>query len=147
MGGYVDAPFKNTGGKCVLLSMVNFLSASAVETFSSGMENLASDAPMSERLLYGLEIAAIGMIVVFLILMILWAVLKIFGAVFGSKRAAAPKAEQTAASAPAAAAAPKPASSGLDEEKLVAVATAAIAAMRGEEKCAFKVISITKIKK
>lgn len=34
-----------------------------------------------------------------------------------------------------------------DEETAVAVATAAIAASRGEERCAFNVISITKIYK
>lgn len=116
--------------------------SSWVETFSSGMENLNPNAPFSEKLLYGLKIALIGIVVVFLILAIIWAVLFVFNLIFKNKSAAKP-AERETAPAPV----QKPVLGALDEETVVAVATAAIAAARGEEKCAFNVISITKIQK
>ena len=86
----------------------------------SGIENLAADASFGEKLAYALKYAAIGLF-----------------SVFGSKK----KATATTAPAPKAAEAP----AGDSEEELVAVATAAIAAYRGESDCAFKVISINKI--
>ena len=134
---------------CESLSILNTLSAASaaadsswVETFSSGMENLNPNAPFSEKLLYGLKIALIGIVVVFLILAIIWAVLFVFNLIFKNKSAAKP-AERETAPAPV----QKPVSGALDEETVVAVATAAIAAARGEAKCAFNVISITKIQK
>ena len=134
---------------CESLSILNTLSAASaaadsswVETFSSGMENLNPNAPFSEKLLYGLKIALIGIVVVFLILAIIRAVLVVFNLIFKNKSAAKP-AERETAPAPV----QKPVSGALDEETVVAVATAAIAAARGEEKCAFNVISITKIQK
>ena len=134
---------------CESLSILNTLSAASaaadsswVETFSSGMENLNPNAPFSEKLLYGLKIALIGIVVVFLILAIIWAVLFVFNLIFKNKSAAKP-AERETAPAPV----QKPVSGALDEETVVAVATAAIAAARGEEKCAFNVISNTKIQK
>jgi len=134
---------------CESLSILNTLSAASaaadsswVETFSSGMENLNPNAPFSEKLLYGLKIALIGIVVVFLILAIIWAVLFVFNLIFKNKSAAKP-AERETAPAPV----QKPVLGALDEETVVAVATAAIAAARGEEKCAFNVISITKIQK
>ena len=134
---------------CESLSILNTLSAASaaadsswVETFSSGMENLNPNAPFSEKLLYGLKIALIGIVVVFLILAIIWAVLFVFHLIFKNKSAAKP-AERETAPAPV----QKRVSGTLDEETAVAVATAAIAAARGEEKCAFNVISITKIQK
>ncbi len=134
---------------CESLSILNALSAASaaadsswVETFSSGMENLNPNAPFSEKLLYGLKIALIGIVVVFLILAIIWAVLFVFNLIFKNKSAEKP-AERETAPAPV----QKPVSGTLDEETAVAVATAAIAAARGEEKCAFNVISITKIQK
>ena len=134
---------------CESLSILNTLSAASaaadsswVETFSSGMENLNPNAPFSEKLLYGLKIALIGIVVVFLILAIIWAVLFVFNLILKNKPAAMPSERETAP-APV----QKPVSGALDEETVVAVATAAIAAARGEEKCAFNVISITKIQK
>ena len=74
---------------CESLSILNTLSAASaaadsswVETFSSGMENLNPNAPFSEKLLYGLKIALIGIVVVFLILAIIWAVLFVFNLIF-----------------------------------------------------------------
>ena len=54
-----------------LSSAVAAADSSQAEFFDSGMKNLSENASLSERLLYGLEIAAIGMIVVFLILLII----------------------------------------------------------------------------
>ena len=134
---------------CESLSILNTLSAASaaadsswVETFSSGMENLNPNAPFSEKLLYGLKIALIGIVVVFMILAIILAVQFVVNQIFKKKSAAKP-AERETAPAPV----QKPVSGTLDEETAVAVATAAIAAARGEEKCAFNVISITKIQK
>ena len=105
----------------------------------SGIENLAADASFGEKLAYALKYAAIGLMTVFMVLIIIMAVLYLFKlfSVFGSKK----KATATTAPAPKAAEAP----AGDSEEELVAVATAAIAAYRGESDCAFKVISINKI--
>ena len=79
---------------CESLSILNTLSAASaaadsswVETFSSGMENLNPNAPFSEKLLYGLKIALIGIVVVFLILAIIWAVLFVFNPIFKNKSA------------------------------------------------------------
>lgn len=101
---------------------------------------LSEQASMSERLLYGLRVAGIGMAVVFLVLVIIMAILYVFKAVALAK--------QKAPAAPAVSAAPSAsasAASNADEETVVAVATAAIAASRGASACAFKVVSITKI--
>ena len=115
--------------------------APAEVSFKSGYENLPEDATTGERFLYGIKVAGIGMMMVFLVLIIIMAVLYCFQAV------AAVKAKKPAPTAKAAPAAPvKAAASGeADEETVVAVATAAIAAARGQSDCAFKVVSITKI--
>lgn len=105
--------------------------------------NLDPDAPLGEKFMYGLQVAGIGMTVVFLVLIVLMLILYVFKlfATAGSKKPeAAPKA---APAAPAAPVAPAPVAD--DEQTIVAVATAAIAAERGESNCAFKVISITKL--
>lgn len=113
--------------------------------FSSGFSKLAEDATLNERLMYGFQVAGIGMVVVFLVLIIIMAILYLFKlvAASGGKKttvvpAAAPAPTVTASTA-------TPASASNDEETVVAVATAAIAASRGASSCAFKVISITKI--
>lgn len=124
--------------------------------FSSGFENLPENASLTERLVYGLKVAGIGLLVVFLVLIIIMAILYIFKVVALSKSkaasAATPAASAASASAASAsvpsAAAPAPAASaasGSEEETIVAIATAAIAASRGAGDCAFRVISVTKI--
>lgn len=113
-----------------------------VDKFSSGFANLDPDAPIGDRLMYGLEVALIGMAVVFLVLILIMAILyvfKLFATAGTKKPAEAPK----AAPAPAPAAPVAPAAD--DEQLIVAIATAAIAAERGESECAFKVISVTKL--
>ena len=115
--------------------------SAAADVFpKSGVANLAADASFGEKLAYALKYAAIGMITVFLVLIIIMAVLYLFRlfSTGDSKKTAA------AAPAPAPEAAKAPVG-GDSEEELVAVATAAIAAYRGESDCAFKVISINKI--
>ncbi len=108
--------------------------------FKSGYSNLDPDAPLGEKFMYGLQVAGIGMAVVFMVLIIIMAILYVFKlfATAGSKKPAqAPKAAPAAPVAPVA--------STEDEQTIVAVATAAIAAERGESACAFNVISITKL--
>ena len=123
-------------------------SGTYVSVFASGYENLPEDASMMERLMYGLQVAGIGILVVFLVLIIIMAILYIFKLVAVSKsKKAAPAVPAPAAAAPVAAApkAAAPSASGSEEETIVAIATAAIAASRGASDCAFKVISVTKI--
>lgn len=110
------------------------------DTFKSGYPKLSEDADLGERFMYGLQVAGIGMVVVFLVLILIMAILYVFKlvATSGAKK---PAAAPAAPSAPAPAAAP----ASDDEATVVAVATAAIAASRGASNCAFKVISVTKI--
>ncbi len=112
-----------------------------VEEFSkSGFENIPENAGLGERFIYGLKICAIGMLIVFAVLAVLCLILYLFKVYYNvsTKKAAAKK---TAAPVSA----PAVSSSETDEETLVAVATAAIAASRNDSDAAFKVISITKI--
>ena len=107
--------------------------------FASGYPTLDPDAPIGEKFMYGLQVAGIGMAVVFLVLILIMAILyvfKLFATSGAKKPVEAPKA------APAAAPAAPVAN---DEQLIAAIATAAIAAERGESECAFKVISITKL--
>ena len=115
-----------------------------VSVFPSGYPNVSQDATLGDLLMYGLQVAGIGLLVVFLVLVIIMAILYIFKLVAVSKKPA-PKAEAAPKAAPAAKASPAPGSSGSEEETIVAIATAAIAASRGATECAFKVISVTKI--
>lgn len=109
-------------------------------TFDSGYPMLPENATLSECFMYGLQVAGIGMAVVFLVLILLMAILYIFKLVATS---VAKKPTEAPATAPVVSA--PVASSSEDESTVVAVATAAIAASRGASACAFKVISITKI--
>lgn len=104
-------------------------------------EEVSNTAPMSERVMMGLQTTLLGMGVVFLVLIILWAVLGIFSLVF-----AKPRTEKTAeAPAPAPVAAPVsepvPSYSESDDGELVAVITAAIASMMDAPQTSFRVVS------
>lgn len=105
---------------------------------------------LGEKALVGLQVVAIGMGVVFGVLILLIGILQIFKLFAVKKPKEAP---QQAAPAPAAAPAPVTAppvtvsANASDEAQIVAIATAAIAAARGESECAFNVISIKKIVK
>ena len=130
-----------------MYNFFNEAAASLVEETSwmekfpkSGFDNISENAGFGERLIYGLKICAIGMLVVFAVLAVLCLVLYLFKLYYNmSTKKAAEKKAASAVSAPAVS------SAETDEETLVAVATAAIAASRNESDAAFKVISITKI--
>ena len=145
--GAVMLPLRNKSRSrkgSVRMNAFNFLST-AGKFPMSGVENLASDASFTDRLLYGLKFAAIGIVVVFLILLILWAVLFVFNLVYKVRKGKADeKVEETAAPVNSSTASEN---GELDEQTVAAIATAAIAAARGESDCAFDVISITKVQK
>ena len=106
-------------------------------------ENITSESTIGERASTGLQVMLIGMSVVFGVLVLLMAILYIFKA-FAAKQTKATEPAAEPVSAPAVAAPAQPAG---EDGTLVAVATAAIAAARGESDCAFNVISIKKIVK
>lgn len=113
-----------------------------LKDFNSGFANISPDAPIGERLMYGFQVAGIGMAVVFLVLVLIMAILYVFK-LFATSGAKKPAEAPKAAPAPAPAAPVAPATD--DEQLIVAIATAAIAAERSESACAFKVLSITKL--
>ncbi len=93
-----------------------------------------------------------GMGTVFMVLIILWLILKIFGAVFGGttkeKPQSAPAPKAAKAEAPAPAPAPvQTAAPAQDDSQLIAVITAAIAAYQsesGKPNLPFRVVSFTR---
>lgn len=97
---------------------------------------------LSEKFVFGLKVMATGMLMVFAVLILLWVVIAIMARVFGSKTFANKEEKPKAVSAPVTSK-----TAEADESEIVAVATAAIAASRGESKCAFKVVSIQKIER
>ncbi len=104
----------------------------------SGFENLAEDATFTDRLLYGLRVCAIGMLIVFAVLLILCGVLYLFKLYYklSQKKKAQPVVQPAAPAA----------NTGADDEELtVAIATAAIAAARNDSDAAFRIVSIKKI--
>jgi|GEM_PF-1797976 len=117
--------------------------------FPSGFENLPENATLMERLAYGGKVALIGMATVFLILIIIWVLCALMGKVFGGSgkktqsenkaprenAPAAPVSERKAASTAAA-------SSSADYSTVAVVASAAIAAYRGEDTINFNISSI-----
>ncbi|MDL2287712.1 OadG family protein, partial [Eubacteriales bacterium OttesenSCG-928-G02] len=90
-----------------------------------------------------LKVTVIGLAVVFLVLILLWIILAVFQLIF--KNIANKKQQEAKITTPVVTSAAPNADNS--EEELVAIATAAIAAARGESDCAFSVISITKIQK
>lgn len=155
---------------CVLLALITVIAMTSVVAFaeevsvpaqevsatdSSTAENADTifeifnrgEGTFMERLVHGGKVTLVGMLVVFAVLIVLMVILYVFQLIFGrkSKKAEEKPVEKTV-SAPAPAAAPVAAPAAANqEEELVAVATAAIAAARGESDCAFNVISITQI--
>lgn len=94
---------------------------------------------LGERTTYALSHTAVGMLIVFGVLGVIWAILAVFKIVFGGKTekkesapAPAKKAAPAATPAPAAAPAPVVATASSDEE-IVAAITAAITLMREAE--------------
>lgn len=112
--------------------------------YSSGFSKLAEDANFGERLVYGLQVAGIGIAVVFLILIILMVIIQVFKVFFTKKEEPASITKESV----------QPVidtgsggelSDKISDSELVAIATSAIAASRDESECGFDVISITKI--
>lgn len=111
---------------------------------------------MAERFSLSGEMLLRGMGTVFMVLIILFVILKIFGAVFGGatkekpQSAPAPKAAKAEAPDAPAAAAPAPAQTvapAQDDSQLIAVITAAIAAYQseaGKPNLPFRVVSFTR---
>lgn len=109
---------------------------------------------MAERFSLSGEMLLRGMGTVFMVLIILFVILKIFGAVFGGatkekpQSAPAPKAAKAEAPAPAPAPAPvQTAAPAQDDSQLIAVITAAIAAYQseaGKPNLPFRVVSFTR---
>lgn len=102
-------------------------------------ENLPEEGTMGERLEQGLQIAVLGMSIVFSVLIILMIVLNISKLVFAKN--GNDKAPKAAPAAPAVSAA----AANDAEELTAAVVSAAIAAERGDSEANLNIISINKI--
>ena len=115
--------------------------------------NITKGSGYGDRAMVGLQVVAIGIGVVFAVLILLIGILQLFKLFAVKQTDESAKSESVVApvSAPAVAPiAPAVSSSAQptsEEELVVAIATAAIAAARGESECAFNVISIKKILK
>ena len=92
--------------------------------------------PFGEAAGYGLKMLFVGMLIVFAVLALLWLVLEISGRIF--KRLEAKPAAVVEKKAEPVAAAPVAASSDLE---LIAVLTAAVAAMESAPAARFRVVS------
>ncbi|MBQ2706618.1 MAG: OadG family protein [Clostridia bacterium] len=100
----------------------------------------------SEAIGYGLQTALLGMLVIFAVLSVLLIVLTAFKFIFykqpKTEKKAAPVKVEAPAPAPVAAPAPAPAEpAAADDAELVAVITAAIAAMMDAPQTSFRVVS------
>ena len=107
-------------------------------------ENLTENSTFGERMSVGLQVVAIGMGVVFGVLILLIGILQIFKLFSGDNKQVKPKAEapvQTSTAAPSSTVS----ATANEEEKIVAIASAAIAAYRGKSEVDFTVLSIAPI--
>jgi Na+-transporting methylmalonyl-CoA/oxaloacetate decarboxylase gamma subunit len=118
--------------------------------FKSGYENIPENATLMERLAYGGKVALIGMATVFLVLIIIWAICALMGKIFGSvaskekndskqepkqePKQETPVLSNTNVSAPVVC--------SVDNTTITVVASAAIAAYRGEDTVNFTISSI-----
>ena len=91
--------------------------------------------PFGEAALYGLEMLLIGMVIVFAVLTLLWFAIELFGRVFsnfsGTKKPVIEKKPEPVVVA----------SVATDDTELIAVLTAAIAAMESAPATRFRVVS------
>lgn len=107
-------------------------------------ENLTENSTYGERAVVGLQVVAIGMGVVFGVLILLIGILQIFKLFSGVKTPAAKETKvKNEVSQPATA--PANTASVDDEQKMVAIATAAIAASRGKNDVDFRVLSFAPV--
>ena len=99
-------------------------------------EHFVGDS-FGDRAAYALSHTGVGMLIIFSVLAVIWAVLAIFKVVFAGKsekRKETPAPEKKAAPAPAPAVAPAaPVASSSSDEEIVAAITAAITLMREAE--------------
>ena len=101
-------------------------------------ENLTEQSTFGERMSVGLQVVAIGMGVVFGVLVLLIGILQLFKLFSGEKKPAQNKVEEkTAAPAPIAS---NNVVANDEEQKIVAIATSAIAAARGKNEVDFNVL-------
>lgn len=107
-------------------------------------ENLTENSTFGERMSVGLQVVAIGMGVVFGVLILLIGILQIFKLFSGDNKQVKPKAEAPAQTSTAAPSSTVSATAN-EEEKIVAIASAAIAAYRGKSEVDFTVLSIAPI--
>lgn len=115
-------------------------------TMLSDVFDPSAPLEFSEAIGYGLQTALLGMAVIFSVLGTLWAVLAIFKTIFYKQPKTEKKPEPVKAEAPAPVAAPAPAPApaepaAADDAELVAVITAAIAAMMDAPQTSFRVVS------
>ena len=109
-------------------------------------EDISEGSSLAERASVGIQVVAIGMGVVFGVLVLLIGILQLFK-LFANKKPVQPEVKAPVVAPTPAPAAPVAATPASEEEAVVAIATSAIAAYRGESECAFKVLSIKKIVK
>ena len=99
--------------------------------------NFNETMPLGDAAIYGLQMLLIGMLIVFSVLALLWFALEISGSIFrklaGAKKPVIEKKTEAVV-------APAPAASS-DETELIAVLTAAIAAMESAPACRIRVVS------
>lgn len=126
------------------LSVAALAGSGAATSIEDVMNNGMS---LSDRLLYGLRMTAVGMLTVFAVLGIIYLVMLIFRAVFYHPAPKAPEPAAPIASAPAPAPAPAaakkpapapaaPAAPAQNDDAIVAVLTAAVAAILADEAAA-----------
>ena len=119
---------------------MNGLHLLAVDVFDQVMNNPGT---LGERLVKGLQTLGLGMAIVFAVLIIIWGACELLHiAVHGTGKketVAAPAAEPT----PAVVTAPTPAptSTATDDSELIAVITAAVAAVLDQPTTSFRVVS------
>lgn len=101
-------------------------------------ENLTEQSTFGERMTVGFQVVAIGMGVVFGVLILLIGILQLFKLFSGNKKPAQNKVEEkTVASAPVVS---NNVVANDEEQKIVAIATSAIAAARGKSEVDFNVL-------
>ena len=130
------------------MNMTTLLSAAeGVAKFGDGIK----DAAPGDKVVFSLQVVLIGMGVVFGVLLLLIGILQLFKLFAVKNNEAKPSTVPAQTAAPAAAtsapvAAPATAS-GSEEQTVVAIASAAIAAARGQNNVDFNIISIAPIGK
>lgn len=104
-------------------------------------EEVSNSAPLSDRLMMGLQTALLGMGVIFVVLIILWAVLSVFKLVFYKSKAEEKAVEPTPAPAVVESVPTAPTPAAQNDEEIVAAITAAIAVMLDVPQTSFRVVS------